>query len=330
MGVAILWVILFHCISFYELIPSSNLLPFFCRIGYGGVDIFLLLSGFGLYYASLKKESIGRFYFKRFIRIMPTFIIVLMVEHLLKGDFSILAYFMDVTTINFWMEKDYTFWYIPCIAMFYLIFPLYIKLFNKSPYIITLIAIIIGITLSLTYVDFGENRIKLVLLFFIRIPIFSVGVLAGKLSLDKDFSYPSLRNMLYLLTLIGVGILYAVFNIPYLKGMSWDGLLWYPFMLITPGLVLFLANLFDRFSRVKGLQMIFGFLGAISLELYLIHQLFFSNISLLYNALGLDFKYVLLLIVAFSVLLSFLLNRLLEKALPSSRKVGTSKKGAKG
>lgn len=48
MGFAILWIIVYH---FYLVIQPIDQSVFPVRIGYGGVDIFLLLSGLGLYYS---------------------------------------------------------------------------------------------------------------------------------------------------------------------------------------------------------------------------------------------------------------------------------------
>lgn len=48
MGFAISWIIVYH---YYLVIQPINLSVFPVRIGYGGVDIFLLLSGLGLYYS---------------------------------------------------------------------------------------------------------------------------------------------------------------------------------------------------------------------------------------------------------------------------------------
>ena len=55
MGFAILWIMLFH------LHVSVDFTPFMIikRLGYGGVDIFLFLSGFGLYY-SCSKENFNK------------------------------------------------------------------------------------------------------------------------------------------------------------------------------------------------------------------------------------------------------------------------------
>ena len=55
MGIAILWVMLYHLYDYTDALPS--LVRGIIGIGYGGVDMFLFLSGFGLYYSLSKKNS---------------------------------------------------------------------------------------------------------------------------------------------------------------------------------------------------------------------------------------------------------------------------------
>ena len=48
----------------------------------GGVDVFLFLSGFGLYYSGMKSDNPLRFYSKRFKRIFPSFWVVMLLTFL--------------------------------------------------------------------------------------------------------------------------------------------------------------------------------------------------------------------------------------------------------
>ena len=59
MGIAILWIMLRH-------LPISSgyyyVLDYLMNLGYGGVDMFLFLSGFGLFFSMKKDSRIGSFY----------------------------------------------------------------------------------------------------------------------------------------------------------------------------------------------------------------------------------------------------------------------------
>src|SRR5574344_1539362 len=81
MGMAILFVMLFHipmhhwCLMY----PVSN-------IGNYGVDIFLFLSGIGLWYSWENNNSLKRFFHRRFWRVYPEYFIVACVLYI--WDFS--------------------------------------------------------------------------------------------------------------------------------------------------------------------------------------------------------------------------------------------------
>ncbi len=96
--------------------------------GFIGVDIFFLLSGFGLTY-SFRKNSIGGFYKNRLIKILPCYLLmgsILVLDRLAGG------YEMSGGEI-LWMFStlDYTFnhggvdWYVSAILQLYLLFPLF-------------------------------------------------------------------------------------------------------------------------------------------------------------------------------------------------------------
>ena len=121
MGFAILWVMLFH------LRVSVDFIPFMIikKIGYGGVDTFLFLSGFGLYYSCSKENFNKRKYYKnRFKRILPEFWLVLVVVFILQKDFSYQSFYALIccaSTLGLWVWGviPYVLWYISCILFFY-------------------------------------------------------------------------------------------------------------------------------------------------------------------------------------------------------------------
>lgn len=286
MGVSILFIMLFHSRTLTNLNYSSiPILNFISQISYGGVDVFFFLSGFGLYYSSLKKESIGQFYLKRFIRIYPAYIIALLLNNLLLGDYSISNYLKELFALDIWTGNTVPFWYVSGIILLYLIFPFYIKLFNRKPYLATFAAISISFIATITFLKTGVDRWFIILL-LTRIPIFFIGILFGKLSLNKGMNTVKLKISLYILTIIGFILLYISLNNPFLSRYLWKGLLWYPFILITPGFALLLSAMFEKYIKGNSIQCIFLFFGKISLELYLIHTIFFifiDSISTIYN-----------------------------------------------
>ena len=73
MGLACLWVMLHH--NVFDWPNALEPLERFALYGNLGVDIFLLLSGVGLYYAWSKKPKLGDFYARRFVRVLVPYLI---------------------------------------------------------------------------------------------------------------------------------------------------------------------------------------------------------------------------------------------------------------
>ncbi len=71
MGAAMIFVILFHVG-----LPRDDTFFGLRRIGNIGVDIFLFLSGMGLWFSWTKKPSLSHFFSRRFLRIYPAWFII--------------------------------------------------------------------------------------------------------------------------------------------------------------------------------------------------------------------------------------------------------------
>lgn len=94
MGIAILMVLLYHLCCWPQ---WNNPLRIFGH-WYIGVDIFLILSGFGLCF-SYEKYNIKTFYYHRIIRIIPLYwfsliIIFICNIFILDGDYSLKQFFI--------------------------------------------------------------------------------------------------------------------------------------------------------------------------------------------------------------------------------------------
>lgn len=71
MGWAIVWIMMLH-FTFTQINP----LGFLAQYGFAGVDIFMMVSGLGLFFSIDKNKSIGRYYKRRILRIFPTYYIL--------------------------------------------------------------------------------------------------------------------------------------------------------------------------------------------------------------------------------------------------------------
>lgn len=102
MGLAILLIVCYHIVP--EDIQFSFLLPF--QMGCIGVDVFLLVSGFGLYYSLDKKTELLGFYIKRYARTWIPFIlstgIICVIYHK-----SLIDFLFEATTLNYFIGKGF-------------------------------------------------------------------------------------------------------------------------------------------------------------------------------------------------------------------------------
>ena len=75
MGAAIVWVMLFHAFDLDLRVPLLNAI---CRAGFGGVDVFILLSSMGLVMSlSRRPQEYTAFMARRGQRILPAYFAVM-------------------------------------------------------------------------------------------------------------------------------------------------------------------------------------------------------------------------------------------------------------
>jgi peptidoglycan/LPS O-acetylase OafA/YrhL len=280
MGIAILWVIWFHShfeADFFSINAINKGLSFIKGIGYGGVDIFLILSGMGIY-NSLEKNDLSKFIKNRFKRIIPTWWIYLVVCILLglfvtgkRLTVSEIIGFAGFT--GYWIDmSNQGNWYVYAIILFYLVSPILHSIIkdSKNKYYSFIVLMMISSVIIITYF----NNTKLIA--FSRLPIYIIGMY-----ISRCFKERRLKNTDYLmiLTLFFAGLALLVVFIKFFYDKLWTyGLYWYPFIIIAPTLSLILAKLFDISEKyIKPLLKALSMLGKSSLEILLISDCLLPN-----------------------------------------------------
>lgn len=299
MGFAIVWVVLFH----------SNIktpyLEAFTALGYGGVDIFFFLSGYGLYFSSVKNESLLSFYKKRFIRVFPTYAVVVFFMMLGLGMFTLKTYLINISTLGYWINESYFEWYIPALFAFYLWFPLLVKGINTFPYLTLFLGV--ALTAVLVYLNIHFHFHALLFPFIARIPIFMIGILFGKYTYEKK--QPRWINPISLYGTTVLGLVLLMFVKHTYSGWLWYyGLYWFPFIAITPGLCLSLSTVLEKFKPTYLLR-ILSFLGGLSLEIYLLHIKPYGKAAELATYWGTSKEIVLCLIIALVIPIAYALSK---------------------
>lgn len=210
MGFAALWIFVFHeWLPVFGNYPKLALIEnFIQRIGFCGVDIFLFLSGIGMVYSIEKSEGVLPFYYKRIKRILFPFLLVAVVRWRFDG-WTAAEFLKNISGFHFFRVDIYTFlWFVPMIMIFYLLFPMYYRLFIKSSnkYIFTGCFLIIWLILSLK----ARMTLRIDMFGFTnRIPIFVIGILTGWVAQNKKVIFDKLTwGFLVLVLVLGLYLSY--------------------------------------------------------------------------------------------------------------------------
>ena len=164
-------------------------------IGSVGVEIFLFLSGMGLYFSMSKNPapSITVFYKKRLRRVLIPYAIYGLIYWGLKDLIflhkSPLTFLLDFTTLSFYLSGDACVWFVSFILVMYLIFPLLYR-FEKEDnrhrdiYTLVFVAVGFGATFGSRFIFPAlYNNIEIAAA---RIPIFVLGTYYGKKIIHRE------------------------------------------------------------------------------------------------------------------------------------------------
>ena len=277
MGAAMMWIMWFH--SAFG--GGGEILHFIHKIGFYGVDMFLLVSGLGLYFSMRKSKSIGAFYKKRVIRILPAYLIVTICWYAFyKTEPTFGDKLLSVLGINYFRgsifgRPEYFDWFLPTLFVLYLLTPLYDKLFQKAAvkWKFTLLAMSISPLLCIVFYQLGRQVLYGSV---VRIPVFLLGYWIGWFLYEKKTEEKG-GWMVYLpLLFFGIALGYYIQTYVQNPTVFW-GLNCYPALLAAPALCVVLGWVFkyaEKYLKLVGKILLFPFYvcGRYSLEIYLFHQ----------------------------------------------------------
>lgn len=270
MGVAAIAIMIFHISVNYAIPdnPVTNLVYDFNI----GVEIFLLMSGIGLYFSfNNKKVDFKHYYIKRILNVYLIFLIInfpaMICEDFILEQKGILQFFIDWFSFKTWQGISTVGWYV-CFAMvLYLIYPVIFKILkwaqtkNFDLILVILFCVVwVGFCFALfklSPVAFDRTEIAIT-----RVPIFIIGCYMGKFVYEKS----TISWKLYAVSFLGIVIWLAI------KLTCSSVLIFNRFshclLSISACLILILIiNLIN----IKPIYKFFVYSGGMSLELYLIH-----------------------------------------------------------
>lgn len=318
MGIAALWIFIFH---FAPYITFSNTYLnyvsfYFKSAGFTGVDIFLLVSSFGLVQSFVKKpvsdiRSYGKYVKTRLLRIysvyLPVLIVIALVDKI--GVVQFIKYLFFITQFG---EDSWTFlWYVPCIVVFYLLAPfywnLYRKISNRQLFTVLVISAYVGALFLLQdYIRFD------LFLMTNRIPVFLLGFCFGHAYSEKK-AFPKTEIIIWI-SLFCIGLIRSfflnrdtdIFLIPLENALV--------NVMLAPGLVIIIAAFASLISKCRigaPVSKAFSFLGQRSLEFYCIQEWLFAKLAFLGKY---SFFVLLLFLICVAVSeLFFLLAKCIKK-----------------
>lgn len=309
MGVASLWVMLFHA---YHLHPSFSPLRAFKNLGYAGVDIFIFLSGMGLCISLAKHEGekLRIYFFRRARRILPEYWLVVGIYSLwlrYQGRISLKVAAWSLSTLHYWFNIPGSFnWYVPAILAFYLIAPFYWKLFRRFRYKGLLTAMLFPFAYGLFCLSIPLG-VPYMQSFINRIPAFGLGFLLGYYLINKQeltvthaaaWSWAAACGMI-------------------LDILRWKGEIYIPprYMigLILVPFTLILVKILDRLQW-NWLHRPLRLLGECSLEIYLLNVIITREFGILAPLFDFDSKHIVYYVIVYAVnlFLGIVLHRGIE------------------
>ena len=298
MGWSILWIMMLH-FTFKQIIPIG----FIAQYGFAGVEIFLLVSGFGLYFSLEKDGNILHFYRKRLLRIFPTYYIIGIFSCFILDHDSFLNYLFRYTTIGFWTNGLFWDWYIPSLVMLYVLAPLFNALLTKNLFHLLGIVVVSCLVLAYILIDRDDILDRAHFFFLYRIPAFIFGMVCAYWC-KKGIS-PKYYFYILIAGLPFFALLYPhhheIYNYKYFSLIFLLPFFTLAFLLIS--------------KNIKFINPFMSAMGKASLEIYLIQAMFFSAILrglLPVNPAWHDATTVLLIII--STLLGLLAHWLIDKS----------------
>ncbi len=330
--IAALMVLICHIELFKKYFHLNNFRENTRFLGFLGVDLFFVLSGFLITFLLIKeKEFFGKinfknFYLRRILRIWPLYYLIVLLSlfvlpnfnvFFINGDFfrfeskietvKIILLFILILPNVLYLIKPVTFsaqtWSIGVEEQFYLIWPLFVQKFKNFKILFILIILVYWIVYWLLKCSLFDNvnYIELIRSFYtlFKMDVLSVGALGAVLYNEKNKICVFINsNYVFIISIIILCLMYLILpnEIKFLR-------IFYAFLFL-----ILILNLISN-QNLKNLfeNKMFNHLGKISYGIYMYHQILivlvinivlkcFKNIGLLENIIIYSFSIILTLL----------------------------------
>ena len=274
MGIAIMIVVYGHLLYYH-----GNLIPYEENhwtewYTLGSVEMFMFVSGFGIYQSLLKNRDAWTFYGRRLGRLLPSYIPVMLAwcaVNVIKGRMLPSEAVGNLTAMGYWFQTANQFnWYVPAILILYLLSPLLFDAIQKKKAGWAMAALVI------VYVAGWRSN---VLMAVTRFPTYFLGMIFG-----AEYAAgraPGKRNLIvsYVVGVIAMIVVVPVFQLRR-RYLWYYGLYWNLFVIALPFWMYGITKLLewqDRIAPGRWVNKAWSFLGTRSFEIYLCHLALYDS-----------------------------------------------------
>ena len=276
-GIATFWIVMFHSagVNFtscdaLSVLNTGRILEMIRRMGSCGVDIFLLLSGAGLFFSFTKDRNIRAFIKRRLIRILPVSFIVAFVVACLVDYSDARMFLLKITFLEYFFVKDdgLLFWFISAILLLYLLFPLFFKMIEKSKITGTAVIVLVSVVITVCLYIIDPELFSRFAMLTARVPAFIAGIIIGTV-IQKEQKITKAGSLIMCL----IGLVYFIYLIALFFSLPGIGELikFYLYLPLSIFTVFFFTTLRNYISAPFLVSPV-EYLGRHSLEVYLVHQ----------------------------------------------------------
>ncbi len=287
MGIATIWVALYHCkyLNLFDspFLTATRLLGVVTRlktIGNCGVDLFLLLSGLGLYFSYTRllesdPHPVRTFYRRRFRRILPAVLIVTVITYGLTGTKDLAGWASQVFLYGFLTPtlEGGNFWYFSFLLVLYLSYPVIHRLLSgkrgyAGAFAIALGSAALAVVLSSAAEGYFYSRGSLMIC---RIPVFLLGACMGK----QCLRHQKISGLIPLAAIPASILLILLTNDVPMLAQSYGR--YYAYCVLAASIALGHAWVFSKLKKrgllTRGVMLI----GSYSMEIYLLFESIYNN-----------------------------------------------------
>ncbi len=274
MGIAVLIVVYGHLLYYHSGLMNYEDLNFTEWYTLGSVEMFMFVSGFGIYQSLLHRRDANAFYLRRLGRLLPAYLPVMLAwcgVNLLAGKMRVGEAVGNLTAMGWWFQTGNQFnWYVPAILVLYLLSPIFFDCIQRKRTAWAFAALVI-----LNIAGWRSNLLMAVS----RFPTYLLGMYFG--SRYAEGKEPT-KKEIALWTVAGLAAMAAV---PYFflvgrRYLWYYGMYWNLFFVSTPFCMFFTTKalaLQDRCVPGRWVNRFFSFIGVRSFEIYLCHLALYDS-----------------------------------------------------